>query len=459
MNMNYRIWLTLLIVAGGGIFPARAADDLLRSAGLYPQNATVQEKDPLRLTPAAKEEIDRLIGGTLTVQDCIRIALAHSPKAVSAQLAVQEAHIQVNLARGEFLPTVKAAASQGYTVSNPAGQPTSDFGTHNVQAQAQLAISGFTDKVRAVKISQMQLEQAELNLTNQTNLIARTVKKAYYALASAERAVAIRTQSRDLYQEQYDRAAEFYKQGLRPKVDVTTAEVNLNNEKLRLIRAQNLVKTTSANLANALGITTPKPLQVVQVTDVEKVDLPFNEAVKTAYENRPDILSAQTNAKIGQIKINQAKAGYFPTFSFSAGFNKYSDDFRLDNEETKLMFSVELPIFSAFKTYNGVRQAQLNLEKINNANRSLLNDVFLEVQSAYINMQEAAESIPLAQLNVEKAKENLELSQGRYNEGIGDIIELKDAEVAYTDAELSLLTARYDYASAVADLKQAMGTN
>ena len=74
-------------------------------------------------------------------------------------------------------------------------------------------------------------------------------------------------------------------------------------------------------------------------------------------------------------------------------------------------------------------------------------------------MQEAAESVPIAELNVTKAKENLDLAKGRYNEGIGDIIELKDAEVSYTDAELSLLTARYDYASAVADLKQAMGTN
>ncbi|MBO4675829.1 MAG: TolC family protein [Elusimicrobiaceae bacterium] len=106
-----------------------------------------------------------------------------------------------------------------------------------------------------------------------------------------------------------------------------------------------------------------------------------------------------------------------------------------------------------------MKQARLNLEKINNSNRSLLNDVFLEVQRAYIAMQEAGESIPIAELNVTKAKENLDLAQGRYNEGIGDSIELKDAEVAYTDAELSLLTARYDYASAVADLKQAIGMN
>ncbi|MBR4592430.1 MAG: TolC family protein [Elusimicrobiaceae bacterium] len=449
-------WIGSLLSVPG---VANAADDLLYAAGLYPQDATAQEIDPLRLTPAKADEIDSMLAGTLTLEDCIRIALAHSPKAVSANLAVQEAQVQVNLARGEFLPTVSAGASQGYTVSKLDGRSTSDVGTSNAHAQAQLAISGFTDKVRAVKISKMQLEQAELELNGQVNSIARNVKKAYYALASSMRAVDIRQKSRDLYQEQYDRSAEFYKQGLRPKVDVTTAEVNLNNEKLRLIRAQNTVKTASANLANAMGITTPHQLQVAEVTEVEKWDIPFDEAVKTAYQNRPDILSAKTNAKIGQIRVNQAKAGYFPTFSFSAGFNKYSDDLRLDNEETKLMVSVEIPIFSAFKTYNSVKQAQLNLEKINNSNRSLLNDVFLEVQNAYIGMQESAESIPIAQLNVTKAKENLDLAQGRYNEGIGDIIELKDAEVAYTDAELSLLTARYDYAAAVADLKQAMGMN
>ena len=439
----------ILLLCLPGVF---AADDLLRSSGLYAQDATAQEKDPLRLTPAKAEEIDKLLSGTLTLEDCIRIALTHSPKAVNAQLSAEQARVQLNLSRSEFLPTATVGASQGYTVSSPAGMSTTDFGSSNAHAQAQLS-------VRAVNISKLQVEQADLEKTNQTNAIIRTVKKAYYALASAKRAVEIRQQSRDLYQEQYERTSEFFNQGLRPKVDVTTAEVNLNNEKLRLIRAQNLLKTASANLANAMGITTPNVLEIAQVTDVTAWDISLDEAVQTAYANRPDILSAKTDAKIGQIKVNQAKADYYPTFSFSAGFNKYGDDLRLDSEETKLMIAVELPLFSAFKTYNGVKQARINLEKINNNNRSLLNNVFLEVQSAYISMQEAAESVPLAELNVEKAKENLELAQGRYNEGIGDIIELKDAEVAYTDAELSLLSARYDYASAVADLKQAMGTN
>lgn len=183
----------------------------------------------------------------------------------------------------------------------------------------------------------------------------------------------------------------------------------------------------------------------------------MDEAVKTAYARRPDVLSSQTGLKISRIQLSQAKAAFWPTFSFSASFGKSGDDFYLDNENTKLLAAVELPLFNAFQTYNGVKQAKLSLADAVNSDRSLMNDVFLEVQSAYIKLQEAGESVPIAKLNVQKAKENLDLAQGRYNEGIGDIIELKDAEVSYTDAELSYLTARYDYATAVAELKQAMG--
>ncbi len=127
---------------------------------------------------------------------------------------------------------------------------------------------------------------------------------------------------RFLYQDQYNRSAEFFRLGLRPKVDVTTAEVNLNNEELSLIRAKNLVKTASAQLANAMGVTAPDILNIEEVDDFEKMDIPFDKAIETAYANRPDVLSARTGVQISQIKLNRAKAGFFPTFSFSAGFDQ-----------------------------------------------------------------------------------------------------------------------------------------
>ena len=398
------------------------------------------------------------INGKLSLQDCIEIALANSTEMVSADLQRQTANINLNLSKGNFLPTASARAGEYYNGKKTKDTPYTDHGSHDVYAQAQLSISGITDLVRDVKMKGVAVTQSELNVERVKNERISAVKKNYYALLSALRKVAIRTKSRDVYKDQYERTAEYYRLGLRPKVDVTTAEVNLNNEELNLIRAKNQIKTASASLANVMGITTPKILDIDEDIVLDEFTQDFDAAIKTAYENRPDVQSALLDVRLSEMKLSKAKWAYLPTLSFGAGFYKSGENLHMDNEDTRLSATIDIPIFNAFKTYNGVQQAKVALESTHNSTRSLLNNVFLDVQNAYIKMQEAAESIPLAQLNAEKAKENLELAQGRYNAGIGDMIELKDAEVAYTDAELNLLTARYDYASAVADLKQAMGT-
>ncbi len=394
------------------------------------------------------------IYGKLTLQQCIDIALANSPSMVAAQLAVQNAHVSVNLAKGQFLPTASAGFNGGYNM----GTPVHDGGTSNTSLNANLNLSGLTDLARNVRMKQVELDQTELNVQSVKQDIIRQVRKKYYVLLAAQRTVDIRTKSRDVYKDQYERTAEYYRLGLRPKVDVTTAEVNLNNESLRLIRATNAVKTASAALANTLGVTTTAILNVDEDVSFDMLDLSLEQAVQNAYTNRPDVQSKRLDVRLSELKLNQAKAGLFPTLSLSAGYTKSGETLYLDTENAYVSVALEIPLFNAFKTYNGIQQAKLNVAGTQNQTRSLLNNVFLEVQNAYVQMQEAAESIPLAELNVEKAKENMELARGRYNEGIGDMISLKDAETAYTDAEISLLAARYDYGAAVADLKQAMGT-
>ena len=398
------------------------------------------------------------LDGQLSVDDCVRIAMANSPRAVSARLSVESAAISLSDAKNAFLPTVSAGVDTGFSSSHTNGQERNNDSSVSSSLGASLSISGITDIGRNIRTQRLQLEQARMSLCEVENAIVADVKSAYYALMAAQRAVEIRTQSRDLYQEQYDRTKAFYDEGLRPKVDVTTAEVNLNNEILGLIRAQNLVKTQNAKLANVMGVPRDTPFTLSNEIEDEKMDLTFEEALTRAYENRPDVKSSKLGVQISEIKLTQSKAAYWPTFTMGASFSKGGDEFRFDNDQTKLFAGVEIPIFSAFKVHNGVKQAKINLSSAQNSDRSLANDVYLEVQSAFIRLNEAAETIPVASSTVERAEENMDLARGRYNEGIGDIITLKDAEVSYTDAKLNLLTARFDYAVALAELKQAMGT-
>jgi outer membrane protein TolC len=100
-------------------------------------------------------------------------------------------------------------------------------------------------------------------------------------------------------------------------------------------------------------------------------------------------------------------------------------------------------------------KATLNVLKANE--ESLRQGVFLEVQQAYLNLQDAEERIPTAELAVRQTEENLDIANGRYAAGVGNPIEVTDAQVAYTNAKTSYIQALYDYKVAQASLEKAMG--
>lgn len=459
-NLFYLLTACLAICPCAVLHAQAPADNALSKEAvspLFPQAAGESATALAALAEVGDQALPSL-DDKLSADDCVRIALAYNPRAVSARLAVQSAAISLSTARNSLLPTASVGGDAQYSNAKAPGFARENNSSLSTDLNASLSISGLTDIARDIRVQKLSLAQSEMNLCDVENALVAEVKNAYYALLSAQRAVVIRTQSRDLYQEQYDRTKAFYDEGLRPKVDVTTAEVNLNNEILRLIRAKNLVKTRTASLANVMGVPRDTPFLLDDNIEKEVFDMTFAQALAHAYENRPDVQSSKLDLQISQIRLKQAQAAYWPTFSMGASYSRSGDEFQFDSDQTRLFAGVQIPLFSAFKVRNGVRQAQVSLASAQNSDRSLANSVYLEVQRAFISLSEAAESIPVAQETVTLAKENMDLARGRYNEGIGDIIALKDAEVSYTDAELNLLTARYDYAVALAELKQAMGT-
>ena len=116
------------------------------------------------------------------------------------------------------------------------------------------------------------------------------------------------------------------------------------------------------------------------------------------------------------------------------------------------------PLFSGFLTKYQVQEARSNLDVIRANEESLRQNILLEVKQAYLNLEEARERIPTAELTVRQAEENLELASGRYKAGVGNPIEVTDALVVYNNAKSSYIQALYDYRVAGASLQRAMGT-
>ena len=118
---------------------------------------------------------------------------------------------------------------------------------------------------------------------------------------------------------------------------------------------------------------------------------------------------------------------------------------------------MSIPIFSGFSTKHQISEAKANLLVLTANEETLRQSVLLEVQQAYLNLTEAGERITVAELTAKQAQENFDIANGRYAAGVGNPIEVTDADVALSNAKTAHNQALYDYKVARASLEKAMG--
>jgi outer membrane protein len=307
-----------------------------------------------------------------------------------------------------------------------------------------------------VNIQKFNLNAAQADLENTSDMVIFNVSQGYYTILKNKR-------NRDVAQEtvaQFDhhlkQAKGFYQAGTRAKFDVTRAEVDLSNSKLSLIKAENALRLAKVSLNNAIGLPYAPEYRIEDNLDFAKYALPLEQAIEKAYDNRADLQSLLAKKKAATESIELAKKGYYPTLSGSASYTWVNEDMS-SQKGWKVGASFTIPLFSGFLTTYQVQEYEANL-KVFSANEELLRQsILLDIQQAYLNLREAEERISNTQLTVKQAQENLDLVNGRYMAGIGNPIEVTDAQVSYSNAKTSYNQALYDYKIAQASIVKAMG--
>ena len=121
--------------------------------------------------------------------------------------------------------------------------------------------------------------------------------------------------------------------------------------------------------------------------------------------------------------------------------------------------SLNIPIFDGFRTTNRVEETLHNYYNIRAQEEERRQQIALEVEQSYLRVVETQEQIIATEAATKAAKENLDLAQGRYQVGVGSIIEVTDAETLYADAQTTYVRTLYEYRIADAQLARAMGDN
>ncbi|MFB3925497.1 MAG: TolC family protein [Syntrophales bacterium] len=398
-------------------------------------------------------------GEKIGIEKAIEIALKNHPAIIAARNTVDVSRSRVGEAKANYYPQVGFAA--GYSRVNPASQSSSHIsaGSYNDYSGTFTATQNIYDFGRTssqVGIQSLTLDSARSDLENTTEQVVLGVKQTYYALLQAGRNKAVAQETVNQFQKHLDQARGFYEVGTASKYDVTKAEVDLSNAKLNLIRADNAVRIAKVNFDNAMGVPGVPEYSIEDILSYQPYEISFEEAVKKAYANRPDLQSIIAKKNATEQSIRLAKAQYYPYLTGNANYGWTGESFPLDSGWAAGA-TLNFPLFSGFLYKYQIEEAKANFGVLSANETSLRQTILLDVQQAFLNMREARERISAAELTVRQATENLDIANGRYAAGVGNPIEVTDALVNYSNAKTSYNQALYDYKVAQASLDKAMG--
>jgi outer membrane protein TolC len=389
----------------------------------------------------------------LSMADCLALAEERHPDMAGAAASVASSKGRLaSAAAGERLDL---SGSMSATRSGPERESTS----YSAGVAASIKLYDANRGKYSVDSSRSALAASGEDARGALAEVRANVKTAYLALLLAYETERQREESVRAFEQHLDEAKGFFDAGAKPWYDVTKAEVDLGNAQLSRAEASAAVRDARATLANAMGIDPAEDFDIERVgLDILRLASWVLDSAETlALENRSDYKSSAFRMEAGQSSLKAEARASSPTVSLTGGYNaSAADSFDFERGwNTGLKMSV--PILDGGAAKAGVDIAKAQVDSLAASHEKLRQNILLAVSRARNGIAKAREGIRISRLTVANAEENLKLAEGRYETGVGDAIEVTDAIVSYTDAQLAASKARHDLQTAIIDLEKAVG--
>jgi len=404
-------------------------------------------------------------GKLLTIEDAVRIGLDNHPRIRSAYERIGSQQAILGQQTSAYYPTI--SLSNQYRTSQSSTNGGNDHAADSFSSQAilNMTLYNFGKREGNVQAARETLDATKQDFGTTTQDTVLSIKQSYYVYLASQALVKVRqdtVRNRELLVRQ---ARGFYEVGTRARIDVARAEANLYTARADLIAAENGVKIAWVTLRNAMG--SPRLPEQPVAEDSPEVELSMNlaGARDVAFEARTELKSFDAQRRASDQLIAVARRGHLPDLIFDSSYGRrhVSDQTGLNTFPLQPTWSVQLsliiPIFDGFRTTNRVEETLHNYYNVKALEEDRRQLIALEVEQSYLRVVETQERINATDSAAKAAKENLDLAQGRYQVGVGSIIEVTDAETLYTDAQTTYIRTVYDYKIADAQLARAMGDN
>ena len=393
----------------------------------------------------------------LTLEQAIALALERQPQIMARIGDLAAAQARVDQALAPLLPqsTISWTAARSQSVSSVTQSRSIGTGT-TLKITADQLLFDFGKNLAATDAAKANAEVSRGDLELQKDLLIQTVKESYFNLLLSKRLTAVSEQASERADLNLRSAKGFFEVGTRPKSDVTRAEVDVANARVNLIRARNAVRLARVALNTALAIEVDAPTEVKDILTYEPFPLEPKQLAQEALRRRPDYMQIKARETAAEARVRQTFRQFLPDVKGTGSYGGTGSDFTL-GEIWSAGVTLEWKWFDGLNNVARYREEKANLEASQNRTRTLELQIRQEVEQAYLALGEAEERIGAAQKGVESAQENFRLAQGRFDAGVGTIIELADAQLALTQAQSTEAQALADFRIAKASLEKALG--
>jgi outer membrane protein len=410
----------------------------------------------------------RANGPRLTLQEARAMALKNHPQVLASQANYLRANEIVTETRSAYFPGINGEVTGSQASDNArigagylsASRVFSRFGT-GVTLSQLITDSGRTPNLVASSKLQAQASREDYQATRFDVIAA--VGQAYDETLLAKQLVTVAEQTVATRQTVATQVSELAKNKLRSTVDLSFAQVNLSEAKLMLLRAQTRLDSAYANLGQALGTQQSIPYQL---TDEPLPPTPPKDAdalIREALQNRPELASLRLQSEADQRLVRAEADLKRPTVTLTgvAGFLPFIDpenaNPNIAKEYEGTAINVQIPIFNGHLFSARRRAAEFQLQAADQRLRDLQDRIAKDVRTAWEGARTAYEAIGETAQLVQQANLALDLAQGRYNLGLASIVELTQAQLRQTQAQVENLNAKYEYQEAYAALQYTIG--
>jgi len=407
-----------------------------------------------------------------TVDELIIQAMQNSPDLQISSGRFEASKSRTDIASSSYLPTLDlhlGAGENGMSdiPSNPNDMVTDTLILGSLSLKQIIYDFGKTgDNVDSFKYNSESFSMSnEQEIANKK----RDVKLAYYEVLQALALIEVQKENVKLNEIQLYRSQKYFDAGIRTKIDISDAKVELIKSKLDLKNAQYDLKLSYATLDKVVGFKsfTNEYRVYSEVLDLEDLysslgsyDLNLNASIEFAFENRYELKKYMADLKSVEAQNSLAKSEYYPSVYIGADYTKQSvDKFKASIPEDQWQASLNLDwnLYRGGSTSAAVEEQKINVSIASSELQKIKLSIKKETTEAYINVDKTRDAIELSQSLVKVSNEKFEQAGKRYEHGLSDYIELQQSRQGYIDAKASLVVNYYAHYQAIAYLDNAIG--